>query len=152
MSRKRHQPEEILMKPRQVGLLTAVAACNFNYGARLSARATGTVHISSFSVNPSGYRPSRIRKHSGDALDGLALAAWCANADTGQIQLEDVANAAAADAVDAGERPDAGPGPAGNQLPGAFLVNVNDADQPLDRIGVDVDARGNGGAGEDDEG
>jgi len=42
-------------------------------------------------------------------------------------------------------------GPAGNQLSGAFLVNVNDADQPLEWIGVDVEALGDGGAGEGDE-
>jgi hypothetical protein len=42
-------------------------------------------------------------------------------------------------------------GPAGNQLSGAFLVNVNYADQPLEWIGVDVDALSNGGAGAGDE-
>ena len=41
-------------------------------------------------------------EHGGDALDHLALTARCAHADAGQILLEDVANAPAADAVDAG--------------------------------------------------
>ena len=54
--------------------------------------------------------------------------------------------AAAADAVDAGERPDAGPGPAGNQLPGALVVDVGNGGETVDRIGVDVDALGDGQA------
>ena len=62
--------------------------------------------------------------------------------DADQVLLGDVANAPAADTVDAGERPDAGPGTPGNQLHGALAVDVGDGGQALRRVGVDVDTVG----------
>ena len=79
-------------------------------------------------------------EHRGHALDPFALAARGAHADAGQVLLENVANTSATDAVDAGERPDAGPGPAGNQLHGAPFVDVGNGGQALGRIGINVDA------------
>lgn len=65
-------------------------------------------------------------EHACDALDHIALATRCPHPDAGKAMLEDVANAAATDAVCAGERSDAGPGPAGNQLHSAFVIHVRD--------------------------
>ena len=81
-------------------------------------------------------------EHRVHPLYGLAPAARCPYTDADQVLLGDVANAPAADTVDAGERPDAGPGTPGNQLHGALAVDVGDGGQALRRVGVDVDTVG----------
>ncbi len=102
------------------------------------ARSPATSNVSASSTVPT---PSMVSR-------------WPRGARTpnaGKVLLEDVANAAAADAVDAGERTDAGPGSAGNQLHGALVVDVGDGGQALRGIGVDVDAIRQGGARHQDQ-
>ncbi len=53
--------------------------------------------------------------------------------------------------MNASERPHPWPWTTRDDLAGAFLVNVSDADQALERISVDVDTLGVSCAGECDE-
>jgi hypothetical protein len=88
------------------------------------------------------------QKKSGQSvLPSLCISDSIAGVDAGQILLENGADAPATEAVDAGERPDAGPGTAGKQLHAALIVTVGYGGESLDRVGVDVDALGDGGIG-----
>ena len=86
-------------------------------------------------------------EHAGNAADGLAFACRRSHADAGQALVENVADAAAPDAVDLRQCPHPRPRATLDDLAGPLGVDMDDGGKLVLGIGVDIDALGSGSAG-----